>query len=174
MGRPAIDQEMTAHLRSLRRYALVLARNRADAEDLVQETLLRALAASDSFRVGADMRVWLFRIMHNVHVSAGRRAQTRAAYARAQADAEAPAQPASQHQRMEVQAVLDAMQALPEPQREAVALMAVEDLRYADAARILGVPLGTFMSRISRGRETLRQLVDGARTERIRTTGARA
>jgi RNA polymerase sigma-70 factor (ECF subfamily) len=152
----------------------VLARNAADADDLVQETLLRALASAETFREGADMRVWLFRIMHNTHISSGRRAQTRAAYVRTQIDMDAPAEPARQHDRLEVKAVLAALDALPEPQREAIALMAIEDLRYVDAARILGVPLGTFMSRISRGREALRRLVEGAGTTNTVPEGAKA
>lgn len=165
MSRDAVRRELSAHIRSLRRYAMVLTRNHSDAEDLVQETLLRALVGADTFRPGAEMRSWLFRIMHNTHVSAGRRAQTRASYARSQALVPPPSQPASQHDRLEVKAAIDALNLLPEPQREAVALVALEDMRYADAAQVLGVPLGTFMSRISRGRETLRRLLDGeART----------
>lgn len=174
MSRRRTSEEMTAHLRSLKRYALVLARNPSDADDLVQDTLLRALSAADSFREGADMRVWLFRIMHNAHVSAGRRAQTRAAYVRAQSELETPTAPAHQHDRLEVKAVLEALDTLPEPQREAVALMAMEDIRYADAAKILGIPLGTFMSRISRGREALRRLVDGAGRHYPSPEGAKA
>lgn len=172
MSRRLVSDEMAAHLQSLRRYALVLVRNRADAEDLVQETLLRALSRAETFRPGADMRVWLFRIMHNAHVSTKRRDQTRDAYAREQIAAGVPAQPASQHDRLEAQAVLHALEKLPEGQREAVALMAVEDLRYSDAAAILDVPLGTFMSRISRGREALRRLLeDGSPNRSIQAEG---
>jgi RNA polymerase sigma-70 factor (ECF subfamily) len=174
MSRRSQTEEMTAHLRSLKRYALVLARNSADADDLVQETLLRALSAAETFREGADMRVWLFRIMHNAHVSSGRRAQTRAAYLDAQSTLETPAAPATQHDRLEVKAVIEALDRLPEPQREAVALMALEDIRYADAAKVLGVPLGTFMSRISRGREALRRLVEGAGRNQPTPEGAKA
>lgn len=161
MSRDTVRRDISAHIRSLRRYALILTRNRSDAEDLVQETLLRALSAADTFRPGAEMRSWLFRIMHNAHVSAARRAQTRAAYARGRASAEPPSQPASQHDRLEAMAALEALNLLPDGQREAVALIALEDMRYVDAANVLGVPLGTFMSRISRGRETLRRILDG-------------
>lgn len=174
MSRRRDTEEMTAHLRSLKRYALVLTRNAPDADDLVQDTLLRALSAVDSFREGADMRVWLFRIMHNAHVSDGRRAQTRAAYLRAQGELEPPTAPAHQHDRLEVKAVLDALDTLPAPQREAVALMAMEDLRYVDAAKVLGIPLGTFMSRISRGREALRRLVEGTGRNHRRPEGVGA
>lgn len=174
MTRRRHTDEMTAHLRSLKRYALVLARNPADADDLVQETLLRALSAAETFREGADMRVWLFRIMHNAHVSSGRRAQTRAAYVDAQSALGIPSAPATQHDRLEVKAVIEALDALPESQREAVALMALEDIRYVDAAKVLGIPLGTFMSRISRGREALRRLVEGTSRHHATPQGAKA
>ena len=160
MGSNTVRQEMSAHMRSLQRYAYVLTRNRADAEDLVQETFIKALAATESFRAGAEMRPWLFRIMHNVHVSAGRKAQRHKAYTERQALKDTPTQPASQVQRLEVKATLAALQRLPEHQREVVALIAFEDMSYADAAKVVGIPLGTFMSRISRGREALRRLLD--------------
>ncbi len=160
MSRGTVRHEMSGHMRSLQRYAYVLTRNHADAEDLVQETLIKALAAADSFRAGAEMRPWLFRIMHNAHVSAGRKTRRHKAYAEKQALEEPPAQPASQVQRLEVKATLAALQRLPEHQREAVALIAFEDMSYVDAAKVVGVPLGTFMSRISRGREALRRLLD--------------
>lgn len=160
MSRNTVRQEMSGHMRSLQRYAYVLTRHRADAEDLVQETLIKALAAAETFRAGAEMRPWLFRIMHNLHISAGRKAQRHKAYTQKQTLEDMPTQPASQVQRLEVKATLAALQRLPEHQREAVALIAFEDMSYADAAKVIGIPLGTFMSRISRGREALRRLLD--------------
>ncbi len=158
----ALRHEVTQHIQSLKRYALVLTRNLADAEDLVQDTLVRALASIETFRLGAELRPWLFRIMHNTYVSNVRYARIRANRSSSiETETETASQPASQHERLEAQAVLNALLRLPENQREAIVLIALNDLRYADAARILNIPLGTFMSRIARGREALRRMVDG-------------
>ncbi|WP_207481313.1 sigma-70 family RNA polymerase sigma factor [Arenibaculum pallidiluteum] len=159
------------HTASLRRFALVLTRNRDEAEDLVQETLMRAIAAADGWEPGTDLRAWLFKIMHNLHLSALRKRQVREAARPGLPNAVAEA---SQALRVEARQALEALETLPEAQRQAILMVAVEDMRYADAARVMGVPLGTFMSRLARGREALRRVMEGARLPRLRLVGGRA
>ena len=84
-----LKQEMATHIASLRRYAIALTRNTDEAEDLVQECLSRAIAGADTFRPDADLRVWLFRILHNVHISGLRRRKLETAV-KADADAAPP------------------------------------------------------------------------------------
>nr|WP_281426534.1 sigma-70 family RNA polymerase sigma factor [Paracoccus bogoriensis] len=149
---------MNRHVKSLRRYALVLTRDAAAADDLVQETLTRAIARADTWQPGSDLRPWLFRIMHNAHVSDLRRARTRNDAA---PDLPRPVTPETQHDRVELRQVLEALDSLPEAQRTPIVLIALREMSYAEAAHVLGVPLGTFMSRLGRGREALRRLVGG-------------
>ena len=148
-----LKQEMATHIASLRRYAIALTRNTDEAEDLVQECLSRAIAGADTFRPDADLRVWLFRILHNVHISGLRRRKLETAV-KADADAMASAMEATepaQHRHMEVREVMAALAELPEDQRRAVTLIATEELKYEEAAKRLGIPIGTFMSRLGRG-----------------------
>jgi RNA polymerase sigma-70 factor (ECF subfamily) len=145
----------------LRRYALVLTRDADVAEDLVQESLVRALAGAATWRPGRELRPWLLSIVHNTHVSRRRRAQVEAAGARELAANAVPAAPAAQPQRVELSQTMAALLSLPEDQREAIVLVAVDGLAYKDAAEILGLPMGTLMSRLARGREALRRAMAG-------------
>lgn len=154
MRQSGLSERLHEYVAGLRRYALVLTRNQHDAEDLVQDTLTRALAAADSWQPGSDLRVWLFRIMHNAHVSNLRKAKVRRD---ARMELPEPVVEESQSRRVEVQQVLAALSGIPEPQRRAIVLVALEEMSYADAARALGIPLGTFMSRLARGRQALRR-----------------
>lgn len=160
-----LREEISEHIASLRRYALVLTRNRDEAEDLVQECLARAIAAADTFRPGADMRAWLFRILHNVHVSAIRRQKVRETLL-PDHDGREQGIEAPQDRALEVREVLDALGHLPDEQRRAVTLIALEEMKYDEAAKVLGVPVGTLMSRLGRGRAALRELLGGKRKER--------
>ena len=160
----SLKAELHTHIESLRRYALVLARDRDQAEDLVQETLTKAIAKADSWQPGTALRSWLFRILHNTHVSQLRRARVRSDAA---PDLPEPVTPESQHSHVELRQVLDALQRLPDAQRAPIVMVALEDMSYAEAARSLDVPLGTFMSRLGRGREALRKLVGDIRRGRL-------
>lgn len=164
----SLKNDLHRHVEGLRRYALVLTRNRDAAEDLVQETLTKAIAKAESWQPGTALRPWLFRILHNTHVSHLRKEQVRSAAA---PDLPAPVAPETQHAHVELQQVLSALDELPDAQRKPIVLVALEDMSYAEAARILDVPLGTFMSRLGRGREALRKLIGdvtrkGGRAER--------
>ena len=158
MSPRAID-DLTPWVPRLRRYARALAGNRDDADDLVQDTLERAWSRATLWRNVADMRAWLFGIMHNLHVDALRRGRLAVVALDDDTDAVAPPPQAARAAVLDLQAALDRL--APE-QREVLLLVALEDMAYADIARTLGIPLGTVMSRLSRGRERLRLLLDGA------------
>ena len=149
----------------LRRYARALAGNRDDADDLVQDTLERAWARSALWRGVADMRGWLFSIMHNLHVDGVRR--PRVATQTIDDDTPEVAMAPTQGERLAVLALQAALDQLPVEQKEIVLLVALEDMAYAEIATTLGIPIGTVMSRLSRGRERLRALMDG-RAEPVR------
>lgn len=159
-----IRTELITHVADLRRHALVLTRDRSAAEDLVQETLTRAIAAAASWQPGTDLRAWLARIMRNVWLDALRRRGTRE---RAEAHGPAPVATATQHLHVEIRRAVEALRELPEAQRRAIAMVAFRDMRYAEAAEAMDVPLGTFMSRLARGREALRRLLDGGEYPRL-------
>lgn len=154
----SLKAEVTLHTASLRRYALVLTRDATLADDLVQETLLKAIDKADTWQPGTNLRPWLFRIMHNTHISELRRLKTRSDAA---PDLPEPVVPDHQHTQLELKQVLQALDQLPEAQRNPIILIALREMSYAEAARTLDVPLGTFMSRLGRGREALRKIVSG-------------
>ncbi|CAG4889075.1 RNA polymerase sigma factor [Paraburkholderia saeva] len=147
----------------LRRYARALINNRELADDLVQDTLERALRNAGQFRPDSDLRAWLFTIMHNVFINQVRKAGSRAVHV--SVDDGVPesefAVAANPSQSLEVRDLDFALQRLPDDQREVVLLVGLEEMSYADVALALGVPIGTVMSRLSRGRERLRALMSG-------------
>ena len=148
------------HFAVLSRGSRRLARNAADAEDLLQDTLLHAYAGFRSFQEGSNLRAWLFRILYNRWVSTHRAKQSRPSEVLADelTERDVPARSAE----AEVLDVLPdndikvAFAALPPGFREAVYYADIEGYTYAETAAILGVPLGTVMSRASRGRQRLR------------------
>lgn len=165
----AVRDHLAEQIAGLRRYAYALTGGQQEAEDLVQDTLVRALAAASSFRAGGNLRAWLFSIMHNAFVSGVR--QRRAPMVELNDEATAVAQPPAQLVRLEVRDVLAALARLPEAQRAALSLIALQDFSYEEAARIQGIPIGTLMSRLARGREALRQLMQGELRVPLRVIG---
>ena len=159
MRPPDHDADLLTWVPRLRRYARALAGNRDDADDLVQDTLERAWSRAGLWRSVADMRAWLFAIMHNLHVDALRRG--RLATQAIDEDTPEGATPPTQGDRLAVLDLQAALERLAPEQREVLLLVALEDMPYADIAQTLGIPLGTVMSRLSRGRERLRNLLDG-------------
>jgi RNA polymerase sigma-70 factor (ECF subfamily) len=146
---------------ALRRYAWTLMRNRDDADDLVHDCLLRALDKLHTRRGDADIRPWLFTIMHNLFVSQHRRRKARPVAEPLDESHEASASlRADQEDRLHWRDLLRGLARLPEEQRSVVLLVSVEDLSYAETAEVLGVPIGTVMSRLARGREKLRIFTD--------------
>lgn len=151
-------RSLIALIPRLRRYARALVGERAAADDLVQDTLERAWSKLHLYRDGTDLRAWLFTVMHNVHVN-----QVRASRPTTVLDDEMPelAQRAVQGDALLVRDLERAIAALPAAQREVLLLVALEDLSYDETARVLGIPIGTVMSRLARAREKLRALMQG-------------
>jgi RNA polymerase sigma-70 factor (ECF subfamily) len=143
----------------LRRYAIALTGNRHAADDLIQDTLERAWRKRALWHVGTDLRAWLFTVMHNVHASGLRGRREHAALDDA-ADAEALVSSAHAAEGAATLAELQgALLRLSEEQRQVVLLVGLEQMSYAEAASVLEVPIGTVMSRLSRGRDALRTLL---------------
>ncbi|HEY0837656.1 MAG TPA: sigma-70 family RNA polymerase sigma factor [Azospirillum sp.] len=155
--------ELEVHIASLRRYARALLRNRTDAEDLVQEALARAIGRADTFKAGTNMRAWLFTILHNVHVNQVRSRASRPDEVPMEAVESRLTTPARQEERVEVREMMRILDELPDEQRQVLLLVALEGLKYEEVAEMIGVPIGTVMSRLSRGREAVRaKLANGA------------
>lgn len=157
--------ELVAQIPGLRRYARALTGDAWAADDLVQDTLERACGKWRLWRAGSDLRAWLFTLMHNLFVSQMR---------------ERPRQPGSggtgdpddelrwlQAPQAATDVAIDLQRCLlrlPPEQRAVLLLVSLEDLSYAEVARITGVPVGTVMSRLSRGRSRLQELMEGVVT----------
>lgn len=145
----------------LRRYARALTGDRFAADDLVQDTLERALAKWVLFRPGSKPDAWLMSIMHNLFVNQLRQRAARPDQMELEAIAVEPATPARQEEGLALEDLQAALDKLPADQREVLLLVALEEMSYEEAARIVGVPVGTVMSRLSRAREKLRRLLAG-------------
>jgi RNA polymerase sigma-70 factor, ECF subfamily len=153
---------------SLRRYARALERDHDRADDLVQDTLERALSRRALFRRGGNMRGWLLTILHNLHVNELRRRAVRSGTVPLEAAGAALSAPAPQPGRMVVRDLQQALLQLGDDHRQVLLLVALEGMAYREVAEVLGVPLGTVMSRLARARERLRQLMDGTETPPLR------
>src|SRR3954452_5346386 len=155
---PEVRAAMLASLPSLRAFARSLTTTREIADDLVQDTLVRALAKIDQFEPGTNMGAWLFTILRNLFYSQCRRTKHEVE----DPDGSYAAclwAPPEQHARCDVQDMLRALGKLPADQREALLLIVAEGLSYEEAARICGVAGGTIKSRVSRGRVRLAELL---------------
>lgn len=152
------------HIPALRRYAWALLRDHEGADDLVQDCLERAIARWQLRRRDGNLRAWLFSIEHNLFVDRIRRSRREGIRADLEAAAELSTGNDEQESRMAVRDILACLDRLPQEQRSVILLVAVEDLTYDEAARVLGVPIGTVMSRLSRGRERLRRTLDAPST----------
>jgi RNA polymerase sigma-70 factor (ECF subfamily) len=160
---------LEAEIPRLRRYARALTRNVIAADDLVQECLVRGIAKQHLWVEGTDLRAWLFTIMHNQYVNTVRRG-AREGVAVSVSDAEPSLKrAASQEKCLELRDLDRAMAKLPEEQRSVILLVGLEGMAYEAVAEIIGVPVGTVRSRLSRGREALRHLM-GIVSDRGRST----
>jgi RNA polymerase sigma-70 factor (ECF subfamily) len=155
--RDDFEKELVAALPVLRRYALSLCRRPDMADDLVQIAVERAVAARD--RVDPDTRLepWLFRILRNAWIDAGRRQATRGTEIDVQDVPEAAVHDGARAAEATVmlRQTEAALATLPDEQREVIVLVCFEELSYAEAAEVLGIPKGTVMSRLARGRVAL-------------------
>jgi len=154
-------QSLVEHIPGLRRYARALTGDRWAADDLVQDTLERACSKWRLWLAGTDLRAWLFTLMHNLFIS-----QVRSRSRQAQEGLsvsvdevahtlQAPAAPLGSA--IDLQRCL---LRLPSDQRAVLLLVTLEDMSYAEVAKVVGVPLGTVMSRLSRARDRMRELMD--------------
>jgi RNA polymerase sigma-70 factor (ECF subfamily) len=174
----SLASDALGYLQPLYAVALRLTRNRADAEDLVQDTYVKALRFEHQFRPGTNLKAWLFTILHNTWRNRVRDSargvvdvdSDRLDEAAGQDTVAAPETP----ERILLRASLDAdlqaaLDALPEVFRTAVWLRDVEELSYAEIAEVVGAPIGTVMSRISRGRKLLFQRLNAGQTSKVKS-----
>ncbi|MBI2071861.1 MAG: sigma-70 family RNA polymerase sigma factor [Gemmatimonadetes bacterium] len=164
--RAAFEQELLSAIEAVHRFAVHLTRDPSQAEDLVQETYLRALAHRDQYQPGTNCRAWLFTICRNAFLKGARHSVREVATEDAALEALAAAgvhagmagtdPEGAVFERPELaDAIRLALEKLPEEFRTAVVLVDMEDQSYAEAARVLGVPVGTVRSRLFRGRRLL-------------------
>ncbi|MHB9102557.1 MAG: RNA polymerase sigma factor [Sulfuricella sp.] len=163
-----INRLIEEHIPRLRRYARALTGDRARADDLVQDTLERAWGKFHLWRRGSDLRAWLFSIMHNVYVNGVRKSSAAPTLLPLEDDALDVPVRADQEDGLQVRDVHAALGCLSQEQREVLLLIGLEEMRYEEVAKVLGVPLGTVMSRLSRGRERLRQIMAGGAVPALR------
>ena len=147
---------IAAYIPHLRRYARALTGDATAADDLVQDTLERAWKRFSLWRPGSDLRPWLFTIMHNVFVNNIRAKRGNQPSRPIEITVAAP-----QEERLKLRDLNRALRELSPEQREVVLLIGLEQMSYEEAAKILGIPIGTVMSRLSRGREQLRTIING-------------
>lgn len=169
--RARFEGEALAHLDALYSFAVKLARSRDDAEDLVSDTLLRAFERWEQYRLGTNIRAWLFTILYHVFVSRRRRAaarEVRAGDRPADEEGREPREPVGEadpegrfYDSFLDEEITRAIDALPDEYRAAVVLSDVEGLRYAEIADVLRVPEGTVKSRLFRGRRILQKKLAG-------------
>ena len=152
----------------LRRYAWALLRDNEAADDLVQDTLERALSRWHLRRRDGDLRAWLFTIERNLFLSGLRQRSRRGPHVGPEALDNMASGEGGQDTAAGARDVLAGLDALPEEQRSVLLLVAVEDLSYAEAARVLDIPVGTVMSRLSRARERMRAFMETGRTAILR------
>ena len=159
--------EIEAQIPRLRRFARALTGSRDAADDLVQDALERAWAKRHLWQAGTNLRAWLFAVMHGVFVNGTRRRRPAESLdAQDGADLERVDGGASAETAIAVRELREALQCLPDEQRQVVLLVGLEQFSYAEAAGVLEVPIGTVMSRLSRGRERLRQLLEEGAPDR--------
>jgi RNA polymerase sigma-70 factor (ECF subfamily) len=166
MSQPTFDEmaeEMkTALLEAvphLRAFARSLTRNRDQADDLVNDTIVRAIAASNQFTPGTNFRAWVFTILRNLFYNQGRRGRARFSSID-EVFVDEPAEMATQEASLEFCDFRRAFWQLPEHHREALILVGASGMNYEDAAKVCGCQVGTMKSRVSRARTELRRVLD--------------
>nr|WP_279338678.1 sigma-70 family RNA polymerase sigma factor [Sphingomonas sp. BGYR3] len=161
----AFKKELATVIPHLRAFGRSLSGNRDLADDLVQETLMKAWAARQRFQAGTNMRAWTFIILRNLYLSQMRRARFKGEWDDLVAD-RLLAAPAGQDRYLELDDIQRALLHLPEAQREALILVGAGGFAYEEAAEICGVAVGTIKSRVARGRVALEQLLNDGQLPR--------
>ena len=156
------------HIPALRRYAWALLRHDDAADDLVQDCLERAISRWHLRRRDGDLRAWLFTIQRNLFIGSLRRLARRGVQVGVEALDHMPAAEGTPESALVARDVLAGLELLPEEQRSVLLLVGVEDLSYEETARVLDVPIGTVMSRLSRAREKMRHYLETGRGAPVR------
>ena len=159
---PEFKDQLAAVIPHLRAFGRSLSGNRDTADDLVQETLLKAWAARKRFQAGTNMRAWTFIILRNLFLSQMRRARFKGEWDELTAS-KILAAPASQDRHIELSDMQRALMHLPQPQREALILVGAGGFAYEEAAEICGCAVGTIKSRVARGRVALEGLLSSGK-----------
>jgi RNA polymerase sigma factor (sigma-70 family) len=159
--RPRKRLDVVDLLVPLRRYARALTRDPAQADDLVHDALVRALEHQGSLRAGTNLRTWLMTVLHNAFIDGQRRRQVEARYADTLESMTDGAVPPAQDSHVRLAQIREAFGRLPEEQRAALHLVTIEGMAYQEAADVLGIPIGTLMSRLGRARAALRSFENG-------------
>ena len=159
---PDFKDQLASVIPHLRAFGRSLSGSRDLADDLVQETLLKAWAARKRFQAGTNMRAWTFIILRNLFLSQMRRARFKGEWDEITAS-KLLAAPASQDRHVELGDMQRALMHLPQPQREALILVGAGGFAYEEAAEICGCAVGTIKSRVARGRVALEQLLTGGK-----------
>lgn len=165
MDRGLLGELIAAQVPQLRRFARALTRSADAADDLVQDCLERAWRKAHRWEAGTDLRAWLFTIMHNVFVNSIRR-KSLPLDSRDQSEIADPKP--FQNGQLDLRDLEAGLAQLPEEQREVLLLVCLEELSYEQVAGILGIPIGTVMSRLHRGRERLRKWLAGEQVPTLR------
>lgn len=152
----------------LRRYARFLVRDVDRADDLVQETLTRAIEKLHTWQQGTNMRAWLFVIMRNSFISEFRREKRAPTTSGLAEDDKALSVSGGQEGRIAFLNLQSAFDRLSDDQREILVLVAIEGLKYEEAAATLGIPIGTVRSRVARARQALREILEGHQEQNLR------
>ena len=154
------DDIIVAQLPTLRKYARRLTRSAHLAEDLLQDCLARALSRRHLFHSDANIRPWLITVMHNLHVSNCRQSGVRMAFARNQKVIHSEGGEATQEHATDLNRVFRAIDTLPKQQRDVMVLVTIQELSHQEASKALNVPIGTVMSRLARGRQRIRTMLN--------------
>jgi RNA polymerase sigma-70 factor (ECF subfamily) len=155
----SMDAIITEQIPRLRRYARALTGDRTQADDLVQDTLERAWSKLHMWRRDSDMRAWMFSIMHNTFINHIRKKQP-VTVSMDEDTLDVPTR-ATQEDTLHMRDLDSAIAKLPYEYREIILLIGLEQMSYEEVAKVLAIPMGTVMSRLSRGRERLRNIMAG-------------
>ena len=153
--------DVLANLAPMRRYARALTRDEIAAEDLVHDALVRAYERRSTFRRGGNLRTWILSILHNTFIDSQRRLKAEQRRVSQTAELHEAHFPAGQENAIRLQQIKQAFLSLPDEQRSVLHLVAIEGMKYQEAADTLGISIGTLMSRLGRAREALRRFEEG-------------
>ena len=169
MNSQGFSKDLIAELPQLRRFARALAGDAALADDLVQDCVERALKKQHLYDEARPLRAWLYAILRNIHVSQWRRTSNFGVMANVDdLQGNEPSLAPAQEQNLSVAIITKALDKLPAPQREVLVMVSLEEMSYREVAEIIGVPIGTVMSRLSRARSALQALLEERGTTVLR------